>query len=168
MFHIARHEEVTFSAYQTDEKQARQMFDNFEFNNRKDITKAMLYWWLFHNGTDQKQIDAKLDIEHILARRHNEKYGSVPPEIIEKLGNKALLETSCNIAASDYPFKNKREFYKGKNAKKGCTPRQTQNEELLSLCEREDFTEQDIRNRDKQILDAFFQFLRDQGVVSHP
>ena len=86
-------------------------------------------------------------------------------ELIEKLGNKTLLEAGINIGASDYRFEDKKKYYLGKISKKGGTRKPTQNKELLALCENKDFTEEDIKKRDKKILDAFFVFLREQGVV---
>lgn len=165
MFNIAKSEPVTFSAYAADEKQARGSFDKFKFKNTK-VASAMLCWWLFHNGSDQSPLEGgKMQVEHILARKRAEKNDMKPAELIEKLGNKTLLEAGINIRASDYRFEDKKKYYLGKIPKKGGTRKPTQNQELLDLCQKEDFTEDDIKIRDKRILDAFFDFCEKQGVV---
>lgn len=168
MIKIINSERVTFSDYQTEERVARSRFEDYLFSNNKPITKSMLCWWIFHNDTNQTPLDmsAKMQIEHIYARNRNEKENSLSDaESIEKLGNKSMLESSINIAASDYRFTDKVKYYKGLVPTKKRNKQPTQIKELISMCSRSDFSEEDILCRNKRILDAFFDFLRNQEVI---
>lgn len=148
---IAQSKQVNFSDFRFDEKRTRDMFDEFDFTNNKPITKSMLCWWLFHNGADQRLLeDSKMQIEHIYAKKRAAKNGSGSDELIEKIGNKVLLEDSINISASDYRFEDKKKYYRGELPRKCRTRKPTQNQELLDLCEQEDFTKDDIKIRDKK------------------
>ena len=86
---------------------------------------------------------------------------------IELLGNKSLLEKRINIRASDYRFKDKLKYYIGYSTKKGDYKEGPRIQELRSIAtNKNDFTESDILVRDKQILDAFVDFLKDNDLIA--
>ena len=111
-------------------------------------------------------LETPLEIEHIYARNRNEKENSLTdPRSVELLGNKALLEKKINIRASDYRFSDKVTFYRGFINKRGQKKEGTKVVELLHLAETQtDFTEADIKSMNSQIIDAFLEFLRKNGL----
>ena len=77
----------------------------------------------------------------------------------ELLGNKSLLEQRINIRASDYRFTDKVKYYKGLQGGKG-ERKQTCISELLAMAnEKNDFTEDDILNRNEAIIKGFIAYL---------
>ena len=84
----------------------------------------------------------------------------------EKIGNKALLEKRINIRASDYRFSDKINNYRGFTNNKGEKKEATINAELVMMANsRTDFTEQDINNRTKLILDSFIEYMEQNNLV---
>lgn len=158
---------VEFSEYKFDLANVKNVMNNFGYYNARPITKAMLTWWAY-TMPDQAvySLETPLEIEHIYARNRNEKENSLTdPRSVELLGNKALLEKKINIRASDYRFSDKVTFYRGFINKRGQKKEGTKVVELLRLAEtKTDFTEADIKNRNSQIIDAFLDFLRKNGL----
>jgi len=170
MINIVNNNPVEFKENKFDLDAVRNRFELFDFYNMRPITKAMLTWWAY---TMPEQplfpMEAVLEIEHIYARNRNEKETANPlsnPRYVEKLGNKALLEKRVNIRASDYRFTDKANYYKGYINKRGQVKEGTKVVELRKLAETNtDFTEKDILNRHKMILDAFIDYLRDNDLA---
>ena len=72
------------------------------------------------------------------------------------MGNKALLEKRINIRASDYRFADKKKYYEGFTNSKGQIKEGTGVVELLDLTATSaDFTEKDIIDRYKKMIDCF-------------
>ena len=144
------------------------MFNNFVFYNARPITKSMITWWAY---TSKEQpllsLETKLEIEHIYAKNRNEKEKSLSNEkSVELLGNKALLEKKINIRASDYRFMDKAIYYKGYINKRGQQKDGTKIVELLELANsKTDFTESDIKERNNKIMDAFIDYLKENGLT---
>lgn len=85
---------------------------------------------------------------------------------MEALGNKAMLEKTINIRASDFRFADKRKYYEGFIDAKGVQRPRTANHELLKLVEtKDDFTEQDIVARTNRIIDTFVDSLGELGLL---
>ena len=127
----------------------------------------MLTWWAFTMPEQPLySLETPLEIEHIYARNRNEKENSLTnPRNVELLGNKALLEKKINIRASDYRFSDKVSFYKGYINKRGQKKEGTKVVELLELADtKTDFTEDDIKNRNTTIIDAFLKYVRGNGL----
>ena len=168
MINVVKHEIVDFEEFLFDEKTTRTAFENYLFTNNRAITKAMLTWWAY-NDSEQKLIplDTILEIEHIYAKNRYENERSLSnASVLERLGNKALLEKRINIRASDYRFNDKKKYYRGFDGARGHKDG-TSVKELVDLTNTlEDFNETNINNRNKSILDAFFNNLRTQALLS--
>jgi len=74
-----------------------------------------LAWWAYNEEKQQLiPLDVTLEIEHIFSRKRQENERSLTDKkSLESLGNKALLEKSINIRASDYRFADKKKYYIG-------------------------------------------------------
>ena len=163
MVNIVSNKPVEFQKYKFSADTVRSMFDNFTFNNSRPITKAMITWWAYQDDTQPLlSLETVFEIEHIYARNRQEKEGTLSdPNNVESLGNKALLEKRINIRASDYRFDDKKKYYEGFTNTKGQVKEGTGIIELLNLtASSSDFTETDIVNRYKDIMNAFIGYLK--------
>ena len=72
-----------------------------------------------------------------------------------------MLEKSINIRASDYRFSDKKKYYNGFTNSKGKYKEGTRNAELVMMAkQKDDFCENDIAARKKEIIDAFIGYLK--------
>lgn len=168
MVNIVNDKPVEFSKYKFDADTIRSMFDNFSFNNARPITKAMIAWWAYQNDKQPLlSLETTFEIEHIYARNRNEKENSLTDaRNVESLGNKALLEKRINIRASDYRFTDKKKYYEGFTNSKGQIKEGTGVVELLDLTATSaDFTENDIIDRYKKMIDCFINYLQKNGLL---
>jgi len=159
---------VEFSKYKFDADTIKSMFDNFNFNNGRPITKAMITWWAYQdNNQPLLSIETVFEIEHIYARNRQEKENSLRnPSNVESLGNKALLEKRINIRASDYRFDDKKKYYQGFTNAKGQVKEGTDIVELLTLTgSSSDFTEKDIEKIYQSIMEAFIEYLKANNLI---
>lgn len=161
---------LVFEKFKQPEKFFRRRLSEMKFTNRKPITRSMLIWWAFQNPLQElPPLDKRLEIEHIYPKKRHELHPLTNPESLECLGNKAMLEEYINIRASDYRFADKKKYYlgwqphgKGKKYQPG-----TFNSELRRLAEEsDDFTENDILDRNEKIFDAFIAYLREQDLLT--
>ena len=154
---------VKFAKYKFNEETIRSMFDNFKFTNTRPITKSMITWWAYQNEEQSLQsLETIFEIEHIYARNRFSKENSLSDSRnLESLGNKALLEKRINIRAADYRFEDKKKYYQGFNGKK----EKTGIIELIQMSEKSDFTEQDIVDRYKKIMDNFIDYLAENDLL---
>ena len=165
MGQIVRGQTVTFANDDLFEREDFiRVFRNYQFSNRRQITKSMLAWWAFQFDR-QELLDLGCDLhtEHIYARKRAEMEPSatIQPKL-ELLGNKSLLEQRINISASDYRFIDKVRVYKGKHKKKVGT----RIHELLEMADQQtDFTEDDIVRRNERILNSFIDYLDRCGLL---
>lgn len=168
MVNIIEGKPVEFANFKFSIPTVRSMFDNFSFNNSRPVTKSMLAWWAYHDDTQPLlSLDTVFEIEHIYARNRLGKDKSLKNEKnLEVLGNKALLETRINVRATDYRFSDKKLIYQG-NTKAGNQVKDaTKIQELLDLAKNNtDFTEADIEQRNKDILDGFMDYLKDNDLA---
>ena len=168
MVNIVNDKPVEFSKYKFDADTIRSIFDNFSFNNARPITKAMIAWWAYQNDKQPLlSLETTFEIEHIYARNRNEKENSLTDaRNVESLGNKALLEKRINIRASDYRFADKKKYYEGFTNSKGQVKEGTGVVELLDLTATStDFTENDIIDRYKKMIDCFINYLQKNGLL---
>jgi len=167
MVNLINGTDVTFSEYKFDEGQIKNAFEHYSFNNNRPITKSMLAWWaLKQPGQKIPNDDTSFDIEHIFARNraNSDKNSQV---IIEKLGNKSLLEKRINIRASDYKFEDKKKYYLGYTNKRNEKKDGTEIMELVDLAHsKEDFTENDIINRNDKIINGFIGLLKEESLIA--
>lgn len=162
MVNIVNNEEVTFDGYKFEEERVRSFFDNYSFTNQRPITKAMLTWWAF---VDEKQpllsLETVFEIEHIYAKNRQDKEKSLTnTSNLESLGNKALLKKRINIRASDYRFVDKIKYYQGFTNSQNQVKDGTKIYELTNLASStNDFTEKDIVDRNKNMMNTFINYL---------
>lgn len=160
---------VTFSGYKFEEDNVKNIMNGYVFTNGRPITKSILAWWAY---TDQNQelisLDTNLEIEHIYSKKRQENENSLKEKSsLESLGNKALLEKNINIRASDYRFTDKIKYYHGYTSANGKLKSGTKVQELLKLSnEKSDYTEQDIVERKKSIIEGFIEYLKDNELIA--
>ena len=161
MVNIVNNRDVDFAGYKFDLLQLKSMFNNYEFNNNRPITKSMLAWWAFENPMQELiELDKVFEIEHIYAKNRYEKEKSLDDrKIVEKLGNKSLLEKRINIRASDYRFDDKKKYYSGYTLANGKKKEETEIVSLKELVSKVDFTQQDILDRHNEIIESFMGYL---------
>lgn len=163
MINIVNNNQVEFNEFKFEEQVIKQSFENYEFYNRRPITKAMLTWYAFQNESQELQsLDVNFDIEHILAKGRQEIDSTLKNrKNLECLGNKELLERKINIPASEYRFKDKKKFYYGFITDKGAKKVGTNIKDLIELADtHENFEEVDIIERNNKILNEFYKFLK--------
>ena len=88
------------------------------------------------------------------------------PENLETLGNKSILEKRINIRASDYRFEDKIKYYKGFTNARGVHKEGTKIKELLFMADnRNDYTEQDIKDRNNDIIESFLNYMKNKNLI---
>lgn len=171
MINIVNGKKVDFFDFKFDENTLRTAIINFEFKNIRPITKSMLTWWAFNNEFQSLPVfNTFFEIEHVFSRKRQENDKTLQNiRNLESLGNKAILEEKINIRASDYRFSDKIKYYKGFTNDKRQYKQGTINAELVNLTtSNSDFTEQDIENRNRIIIDGFILFLEENGLLKYP
>lgn len=168
MVNIVNDQAVTFSDFKFDPQKVESMFANFSFSNSRPITKAMITWWAFQDEAQELlSLETVFETEHIYAiERQNKEKALHDVRNLETLGNKVLLEKRINIRASDYRFVDKRKYYLGFTNSRGQEKEGTKVQELIELAHSAtDFTETDIQARNKKIMGAFLEFLRNNELT---
>lgn len=169
MINIVNGLPVEFKDFKFEEENVRNIIDNYAFTNGRPITKSILAWWAYNNESQQLiPADTTLEIEHIYPRKRQENEKSLSDnKNLESLGNKALLEKSINIRASDYKFEDKKKYYLGFITSQGKTKEGTKVFELANLAKNaSDFSEQDIIQRKQQMIDAFINYLKENDLLA--
>lgn len=78
----------------------------------------------------------------------------------------SAVEKRINIRASDYRFTDKKKYYEGFTNSKGQIKEGTGAVELLDLTATSaDFTEKDIIDRYKKMIDCFINYLQKNGLL---
>ena len=171
MVNIVNNKSIDFDKYKFDENDLRTFFNTYNFTNGRPITKSMLVWWMYsHNNQTLISNYVNLEIEHIFAknRQINEK-SLINLKNIEALGNKAILEKRINIRASDYRFSDKIKYYLGYTTAAGKIKEPTLDYELKNLATtKQDFSETDIEDRTKLIIESFIQFVKENDLIRNP
>ena len=167
MISVVNNKEVTFADYLFDKDSTKKSIENFKYYNSRPITKSMLAWWAFN---DRKQklvsIENVFEIEHIYPKNRQESEGGLSnSENLEILGNKALLEKRINIRASDYRLCDKKKYYDGYENSRGKKDG-TEIVELREIAEtKKDYTEKDILDRNKTIIESFLKYMDTEGLI---
>lgn len=167
MINIIQGNDVSFSKYKFNEEQARALFDNYIFTNKRAITRSIITWYAY-TFLEQQVLDTKeyFDIEHIYAKKRQDMEGSLKNDSsIEALGNKILLEESINIRASDYRFDDKKRIYRGEQ-RRGKNKEKSKIHEISNIVTYNEFNEEQIIERTKMILNKFFDFLRKEDLIA--
>lgn len=168
MIGIVNNTGVAFSKYKFSESKARSFFENYVFTNQRNVTRSVLTWYAY-TFPSQKLLDGKenFHLEHIYSKKRQEMEAGLQSKgNLESLGNKVLLERSINIKASDYRFADKRKIYSGE-VLRGKNKAVSKISEIANLSKYEKFDEQQIIERNKAILDKFFDFLHDEDLISN-
>ncbi len=167
MINLVNDEPVLFKDFKFDALKIRSVFSNYNFNNSRPITKSMIAWWAFQDEEQELMpIETIFEIEHIYAKNRQ---GLENKSNIEALGNKVLLEKRINIRASDYKFEDKKKYYLGFINNKNQTKEGTKIKELITLARQEnrsDFSEADIEDRTKKIMNNFIKFLSQNMLIA--
>ena len=168
MINIVSGKGVNFDEHKFDENTFKTAINNFEFKNGRPITRSMLTWWAFNDNNQAiPNINTNFDIEHIFARKRQENDKSLSnSRNLEALGNKVLLEDKINIRAADYRFVDKIKYYKGFTNDKGQYKEGSVIFELVKLANsNNDFIEDDIVKRTKEITNQFINYLKDNSLI---
>ncbi|WP_198159640.1 DUF1524 domain-containing protein [Picosynechococcus sp. PCC 7003] len=167
MVNIINGLEVTFAKYKFNKSQARSFFDNYKFTNQRNIIRSMITWYAY-TFPEQKLLDINeiFHLEHIYSKKRQEiEDGLKNVEVIESLGNKILLEGNINIRASDYRFEDKKKIYSGEK-RRGKNQEPSKISEITQLIEYDKFEEKQIVDRNRKILDKFFEFLQQEELIA--
>ena len=170
MSNIVNNIEVTYSAYKYNTENIVNLFNTYEFNNNRPITRSMITWYAFQfDGQYTPSNDTQFDIEHIYAKkRYDIEHGLNDKRNLESLGNKVLLEKSINIRAADYDFKDKIKYYEGFTTASGQKKEGTRIAELQQISKNySDFKEIDIQNRKNQIINSFVEYLKEMSLLDN-
>ena len=167
MVNLVNGGEVKFSKYKFNNTQARTSFENYVFTNQKNATRSIITWYAY---TFSEQallgLNESFHLEHIYPKKRQEmERGLKTEENIELLGNKILLESVINIKASDYRFEDKRKIYSGEQ-RRGNYKEPSKIAEIAKLTTYNEFGEQQIIERNREILDKFFDFLNDEELIA--
>jgi len=168
MVNIVNNKSVEFADFKFDSDNIKIAFNNYSFNNGRPITKSMLTWWAFNNPDQTLPIiETTFDIEHIFSKNRQKNDKTLKNiKNLESLGNKSLLEKRINIRASDYRFSDKIKYYQGFINSKGHKKNGTQIKELTELSNNnKDFTEQNIEERNRQMIERFISFLNENKLI---
>lgn len=168
MFSIVKGNDVAFSKYKFSESKVRSFFENYVFTNQRNITRSMITWYAY-TFSEQQLLDSQeiFHIEHIYSKKRQEMEGGLKTKSnLESLGNKVLLEGSINIKASDYHFEDKRKIYSGE-VRRGKNKDSSKIAEIANLSSYKKFDEQQIIDRNKVILDKFFNFLHSEDLIAN-
>jgi uncharacterized protein with ParB-like and HNH nuclease domain len=167
MVKLVNKQQCDFSDFKFTRDHIRKTLENYKFTNSRMVTRSLITWYAF-TFEEQKRPknDDKFEIEHIYAiERHRKENKLKNPDNLEELGNKILLEKTINIRASDYRFNDKKRYYCGYTDAKGKKHDKSIIAEYDYLTQRDDFTEKDILERDRQINKKFIDYLYAEGLL---
>jgi uncharacterized protein with ParB-like and HNH nuclease domain len=160
--------DVTFSKYKFNALKTRSFFENYGFTNQRNVTRSIITWYAY-TFSDQQLLDGKevFHLEHIYSKKRQEmESGLQNKSNLESLGNKVLIEASINIKASDYHFEDKKKIYSGE-VRRGKNKDTSKIAEISQLSSYQEFNEQQIIDRNKAILDKFFDFLHSEDLIAN-
>lgn len=168
MVNLVNGEEIDFKEYLFDKNELETNIKSFTYTNGRPITKSMLAWWLYQNPEQSLiSLGEKLEVEHIFSRKRQEIENTLSHKnILEKLGNKALLEKNINIRAADYRLEDKKKYYEGYTNDKNVKKHGTKNKDLLNISKNyKKFDEDEILSRTNDIFREFIDFVRKQDLL---
>lgn len=167
MINIVNNQKVSFS-HRLFTSYDKNKFENHQFNNQRPITRSLITWYAF-TFEDQPllSINEYFHLEHIFSKKRYQMDSTSlsDKKHLESLGNKILLEERINIKASDYRFEDKKKIYNNE-VRRSKHQEKSQIAEIHQLVNKPDFTEQDIIDRTRTIIDTFFTFLEQENLLS--
>jgi hypothetical protein len=168
MLKVYSKQQCNFADFKFDRAHIRRVLENYKFTNNRTVTRSLITWYAFTFDEQERPSlgSGSFDIEHIYAKERNNKENKLQnPDNLEELGNKILLEKSINIRAADYKFQDKKRYYNGYTDAKGKAHPASMIAEYNELTKKDDFTEDDIIERDKRIHDKFIDYLNVEGLL---
>ncbi len=167
MVNLVKGGEVTFSKYKFNSAQARTSFENYVFTNQRNATRSIITWYAYTFPKQQVLgLNEIFHLEHIYSKKRQEMEGGLKTESnLDSLGNKVLLESSINIKASDYRFEDKKKIYSGEQ-RRGNYKEPSKISEIAELIGYDEFEEKQVIDRNKNILDKFFEFLQAEDLIA--
>lgn len=167
MVNIVKGHEATFSKHKFNNAQARSFFENYAFTNQRNSTRSMITWYAYSFPEQQLLgLNEIFHLEHIYSKKREEmERGLTTESNLDLLGNKVLLESSINIKASDYRFGDKKKIYSGEQ-RRGNNKEPSKVSEIAELIGYDEFEEKQIIDRNKKILDKFFEFLQREDLLA--
>jgi uncharacterized protein with ParB-like and HNH nuclease domain len=167
MVNIVNGNEATFLKYKFNYSQARSFFENYAFTNQRNVTRSMITWYAYSFSEQQLLgLNEIFHLEHIYSKKRQEMEGGLKAEnSLDMLGNKVLLESSINIKASDYRFGDKKKIYSGEQ-RRGNNKEPSKVAEIAELIGYDEFEEKQIIDRNKKILDRFFDYLEREELIA--
>lgn len=168
MVKLIEGKDIEFADFKFESSTVKSMFNNYNFKNSRPITKSLLTWWAFHDENQPLlSLESVFEVEHIFAKKRQENEKSLSNEdLLESIGNKALLEKKINIRASDYRFEDKKKYYAGFTNSKKQRKEGTKIVELQNIANcKTDYTEKDIIERHNLIIDSFIDFLGQNNLL---
>jgi hypothetical protein len=167
MIKVQNNQAIDFSEFKFDREHLNNVILNYKFTNNRTVTRSIITWYAF---TFEEQLRPSngtgFDIEHIYAKeRHNKEIKLSNQDKLEELGNKILLEKSINIRASDYRFSDKKRYYLGYTDANGKVHQKSIIAEYDYLTQKDDFQEEDLLERNKQIIDKFICYLESENLL---
>jgi uncharacterized protein with ParB-like and HNH nuclease domain len=167
MVNLVKGEDATFSKYKFNKTQARTSFENYIFANQRNATRSIITWYAYTVPKQQLLVLNEIfHLEHIYPKKRQEMEGGLESESnLDSLGNKVLLESSINIRASDYRFEDKKKIYSGEQRRSNYKD-PSKISEIVNLIGYDKFEEEQIINRNKKILDKFFEFLQREDLIA--
>lgn len=167
MVNIVKGHEATFSKHKFNNAQARSFFENYAFTNQRNSTRSMITWYAYSFPEQQLLgLNEIFHLEHIYSKKREEMERGLKTESnLDLLGNKVLLESSINIKASDYRFGDKKKIYSGEQ-RRGNNKEPSKVSEIAELIGYDEFEEKQIIDRNKKILDKFFEFLQREDLLA--
>ena len=167
MIKVQNNQAIDFSEFKFDREHLNNVILNYKFTNNRTVTRSIITWYAF---TFEEQLRPSngtgFDIEHIYAKeRHNKEIKLSNQDKLEDLGNKILLEKSINIRASDYRFSDKKRYYLGYTDANGKVHQKSIIAEYDYLTQKDDFQEEDLLERNKQIIDKFICYLESENLL---
>ena len=167
MIKVQNNQAIDFSEFKFDREHLNNVILNYKFTNNRTVTRSIITWYAF---TFEEQLRPSngtgFDTEHIYAKeRHNKEIKLSNQDKLEELGNKILLEKSINIRASDYRFSDKKRYYLGYTDANGKVHQKSIIAEYDYLTQKDDFQEEDLLERNKQIIDKFICYLESENLL---
>ena len=167
MVNLAKGDDATFAKYKFNQTQARTSFENYVFTNQRNATRSMITWYAY-TFPEQELLGLNeiFHLEHVYSKKRQEMENGLKTESnLDSLGNKVLLESSINIRASDYRFQDKKKIYSGKQ-RRGNYKKPSKVHEIGDLISYGEFEEKQIIDRNKKILNKFFDFIQAEDLIA--
>jgi uncharacterized protein with ParB-like and HNH nuclease domain len=167
MVNIVKGGEATFAKYKFNETQTRTSFENYVFTNQRSATRSMITWYAFTFPNQALLcLNEVFHLEHIYSKKRQEmEVGLKTESNLDSLGNKILLESSINIRASDYRFEDKKKIYSGEQ-RRGNYKDPSKVSEIVNLIGYVEFEEKQVVDRNEQILNRFFEYLKTEDLIA--